>query len=202
MCQNKQRQPDNNHPEPSDDFLLARCRNGDLDAFDVLLSKYQDRIFNSLLRMVGNYDDALELTQETFVRAIRAIRQFRGNSGFYTWLFRIGMNLAINFHRRRKRVQISSLDTAAQSTGHQADGLIKLIESDDPRPDERAEQNEQYQLLLQAIYQLEPPARAVLVLRDIEQLDYAEIADILSLPIGTVKSRLARARMALRERLI
>ena len=101
-----------------DAALLRQCRKGDTDAFGPLVRKYQDRLFNSLLRFCGNYDDAEELCQETFVKAIEGLAAFRAESGFYTWLFRIGMNLAISRRRRSGRIKFHSLD-ATDSDGEQ-----------------------------------------------------------------------------------
>jgi RNA polymerase sigma-70 factor (ECF subfamily) len=201
MGQNNRSNQDNAPAGPTDELLLERCRRGEFAAFGQLIEKYQNRLFNSLMRMVNNYDDAQELTQETFVRALQGIRKFRGNSGFYTWLFRIGMNLAINFHRRRKTVKFTSLQTSSEHVGQQADGLLNLIDSEAPSPEDRVQGKEEHQRVLEALDELEPPARAVVVLRDIEEFDYAEIAAILEIPIGTVKSRLARARMSIRAKL-
>ena len=192
--------------EPSanldDSALLKRCRNGNMAAFAELIGKYQDRLFNAILRTVGNYDDAQELTQETFFRALRGLRKFRGQAGFYTWLFRIGINLSINHRQRRGKIQFRSLSGSNEGLGHQADGLANLADSQNPSPDHIAQVRQEHGRALEALDKLDPPARAIVVLRDIEELDYAGIAEILEVPVGTVKSRLSRARMDLRKQLI
>lgn len=187
--------------QQSDEELVEQCRKGEFAAFGEFVERYQDRLFNALLRMVNNYDDAQELAQETFMRALQGIGKFRGGSGFYTWLFRIGMNQAINFHRRRRTVKFTSLQSGSEQLGEQAEGLLHLIESRTQSPVSRAQVYEEHQRVLEAMDKLEPAARAVVVLRDIEDFDYSEIAAILEIPVGTVKSRLARARMSIRERL-
>ncbi|MCF7958877.1 MAG: sigma-70 family RNA polymerase sigma factor [Phycisphaerae bacterium] len=191
--------PDDNNGKSEDDLLVARCRKGDMNAFGQLIEKHQDRLFNVIYRMVNNHDDALELTQEAFFRALKNIKKFRGHAGFYTWLFRIGVNLSLNFRSRRSKIQFHSIDYQYERTGHQADGLLAVMESnEDMAPDYQAQLKEHHQHLLIAVEKLDLNARAVVVLRDIEELNYAQIAKILEVPVGTVKSRLARARASLR----
>jgi len=187
--------------EVSDEVLLARCRAGQMAAFGTLVERYQHRLYNAVLRMVGNTDDAQEITQDAFVRALQGLRQFRGRSGFYTWLFRIGMNLSINLRRRRHRVPVVSFSSDNNPAGTQADGLANLAGPAEASPVHRAEVHEAHRRALAALAELEPAMRAVVILRDIEDLDYAQIGRILDIPVGTVKSRLSRARMALRDKL-
>ncbi len=174
--------------------------------FAQLITRYQDRLFNMVLRMVGNYDDAQELTQEAFLRAFKGAKKFRGDSGFYTWLFRIGINLCINHHRRRSRVHFSSLQASKQDdwvANSQAESLVDILtDSEEKTPLEKIQNREDYNRVLLAIEKLEPNSRAVVILRDVEQLNYAEIAQVLDLPTGTVKSRLSRARNTLRKMLM
>jgi RNA polymerase sigma-70 factor, ECF subfamily len=189
--------------EPAEDeALIARCRTGNMVAFGQLVERYQDRLFNAVSRMVGNQDDALEITQEAFYRAMKGLKKFRGSAGFFTWLYRIGMNLCINHHRRSQRVHITSLQSGNDVMGRQADHLAAMARSSEYSPDKQVQIKESYDRVLTAMETLEPSARAVVVLRDIEQLHYGQIAQILELPIGTVKSRLSRARGALREQLL
>jgi len=196
----------NNTPGGNDhndeEELLARCCKDDMAAFGKLIEKYQDRLFNVILRMVSNYDDAQELSQEAFCRAVKGIKKFRGNSCFYTWLFRIGMNLSINYRHHKELVHFSSIDSLSDSTGRQADGLKAILEAkEDISPLGKAQLKEGHQRVLQALERLEPPAKAVVILRDIEGLSYSQIARILDVPAGTVKSRLCRARTILRKML-
>ena len=185
-----------------DETLVGRCRRGNMAAFGQLTVKYQHRLFNAILRIVGNHDDALELTQEAFVRALQGLKNFRGQAGFYTWLFRIGVNLSLNHRQRQKHVSFTSLQGQAEEFGGQADGLAALIEGADPSPAHQAQMQEEHQRVLAAMEKLDDNARAVVVLRDIEGFSYAEIGEILETPVGTVKSRISRARMALREVLL
>ncbi|MBN1764247.1 MAG: sigma-70 family RNA polymerase sigma factor [Sedimentisphaerales bacterium] len=184
-------------------ILIKRCRAGNMVAYSQLIQKYQDRLFNAVFRMVGNRDDALELTQETFYRAMKGLKKFRGSSGFYTWLFRIGMNLCISHHRRQQRVHMTSMHAGSDEFGHQADLLTAMARNKKQEtPLQQIQLKESYHRVLDALDELEAPARAVVILRDIEQLSYSQIARILEVPVGTVKSRISRARMILREKLI
>ncbi len=188
--------------EQTEELQISRCRSGDMTAFGSLVEKYQDRLFNAVVRMVYNVDDAQELTQEAFVRALKGLKSFRGQAGFYTWLFRIGFNLCINYRRKQQPVSFSVFQTSQEKGGRQADGLVEMADSRGLQPMRQAQLSEEHRRVLDALQQLAPEARAVVVLRDIEELDYAQIAQILEVPSGTVKSRLFRARMALREQLL
>ena len=185
----------------NEDTLVSRSRQGDMAAYGQLVHLHQDRLFNALYRLVGDYEDARELTQESFVRAMQAIRRFRGDSRFYTWLLRIGTNLAFNRLRRRPPVPFSVLQGRENQPGDQAAALRQLRDQNTPDPQQHAAIREGHKKVLIAMAALEPNARAVVVLRDIEELDYAEIAAVLEVPVGTVKSRLFRARKALRDQL-
>jgi len=188
--------------------LLLRARGGDRSAYGQIIVLYQDRLFNALLRMVGETEEARELTQETFVRGLEKIESFRGEASPYTWLFRIGMNLAISNLRRSQRVRMFSLDGVgyrSNSASHpkdQASALIDRIASASAdSPANTAERNELHQLVIDALGRIDSEYRAVLVMRDIEGFDYQQMADVLSLPLGTLKSRLFRARLALKDEL-
>lgn len=181
---------------------VSRAQKGDLAAFGELVARYQDRVFNACLRMAGNREDAEDLTQEAFVRAFRAIDRFDGRARFYTWVFRIGMNLAISAKRGSKRKATYSLEAAGRGQDDRADGSLReRLAGDGPGPQDAASSHEQQEMVLAALADLEETQRAIIVLKDIESLDYQEIADVLEVAVGTVKSRLHRARMALREKL-
>ena len=187
-----------------DAILVERLKDGDLAAFAELITRYQDRLYNAQLRMVGHAEDARDLTQETFLRAVSAMASFDGRSQLYTWLFRIGVNLAMN-HRRRGQRDKALRDPRGNHdpvVARQAEHLLRqAAERADPPPDCQAEASERQALVRRALGELEPQQRAIVVLRDIEGLDYQQIAEVLEVAVGTVKSRLHRARMALRERL-
>jgi RNA polymerase sigma-70 factor, ECF subfamily len=191
--------------EASDAALVfKKARDGDRAAYGQIVGLYQDRLFNALLRMVGEPEEARELTQETFARGLEKIDAFRGDAAPYTWLFRIGVNLAITTLRRSGRRRTFSLDGMPGPTDGdgQASGLIESIASRaEESPPEAAERRERSRIVLDALSRLDPEYRAVLVMRDIEGFDYQQMADMLGLPLGTLKSRLFRARLALRDEL-
>jgi RNA polymerase sigma-70 factor (ECF subfamily) len=166
-----------------------------------LIIKYQNRIFNVVLKMCGNSDDAAELTQETFVKVIESIEKFKGRSSFYTWLFRIAVNLTLNYCQRHAHTATRSLDAENVEPDGTADQLLRDVLSDDRAVDPAmvAQSRELCGLAMDALLKLEEPQRAVVVLRDIEGMNYSEIADVLNIELGTVRSRLSRARSHLRE---
>jgi RNA polymerase sigma-70 factor, ECF subfamily len=185
--------------------LLGKARAGDRAAYGQIVLLYQDRLYNALLRMIGDVEEARELTQETFARGLEKIDSFRGEASPYTWLFRIGINLAISQLRKSQRRRTFSLDGGSDgqvdSQGDQASNLMQRVASPQSMPEEIAERRERHQIVLDALGRLDPEYRAVLVMRDIEGFDYAQMADVLGMPLGTLKSRLFRARLALRDEL-
>lgn len=185
------------HGEQYEDKLLVdAARSGDAEAFDVLVRRHQDAIYNLTYRLCGNGDDALELTQEAFMKAWRAIERFDGSSSFFTWLYRIGINTALSERRRARRSDVSyeSLAGPGELRPRRADGT-------EPDVSTRVETSERRELVQRAIARLEPDYRAAIVLRDIQQMGYDEIARTLNVPVGTVKSRIYRARLELKEKL-
>jgi RNA polymerase sigma-70 factor (ECF subfamily) len=158
--------------------------------------------------MLGETEEARELTQEAFTRGLEKIETFRGESSPYTWIFRIGMNLAISSLRRSQRARTFSLDgTSSGGNGmhrhdDQAAALVDRVASNtDEQPPQAAERRERHQMVLDALSRLDGEYRAVLIMRDVEGFDYQQMADVLGLPLGTLKSRLFRARLALRDEL-
>jgi RNA polymerase sigma-70 factor, ECF subfamily len=187
----------------SDIELVERVQNGQTQAYAELVSRYQDRVYNTCWRIVGHVEDARDLTQEAFVKAYENIDTFRRQSGFYTWVFRVAVNLALSHRRQKARRRTVSLDVEANKSGTQAASLARRAEADaDRRSDEPSGGSELQSLLVQALNALDEEHRAVVVLRDMEGFDYREIGEILGVAVGTVKSRLHRARMALREALL
>lgn len=179
--------------------LIDQVQNGRSEAFSALVIKYQDRVFNACWRICGQLEDARDVTQEAFIKAYENLAEFRRESGFYTWVFRIAVNLALSEKRRQARRPAVSLD---QQPGAQAESLVHRVrERREAGPLEQADAPERDQLVVRALASLDDEQRATLVLRDIEGLDYQEIAVILDVPLGTMKSRLFRARMALRDAL-
>ena len=181
--------------------LFGLARNGDRGAFGQLAIRTQDRLYTAVVRMVGDREEARELTQEAFARALAGLGEFRGESGWYTWVFRIGMNLALTHLRKVKRRRTFSLD-AARPGSDQASGLADRLASPDATPDQIAEKREKREQVLVCLGELEHEQRALLVLRDIEGMDYQQMADVLGVPLGTLKSKLFRARLALREKFL
>jgi RNA polymerase sigma-70 factor (ECF subfamily) len=194
-----QRQPRKNDFEET--ALIRQCRGGDLAAMEQLIIRYQGRIYNVILKICQNHDDAVELAQDAFVKALENIGNFKGQSGFYTWLFRIAVNLTLNYCKRRDKIAFQSLDDEGTEQQLQAKTQLKtLLENRaSPDPSEIAQNKELCDLLYSALGKLEDSQRAVIVLRDIEGMDYARMAETLGIELGTVKSRLNRARNNLRE---
>ncbi len=183
--------------------LVRRCQAGQTEAFAELVIQYQDRVFNVIYRMCNRPADAEELTQETFLKAFERLGQFRGGSRFYTWLFRIATNLTISHRRRLRLVKFHSLNGPADDeTSAPADvRTAALAARRVPSPEAAAMSRETAEQISGALGELGEEFRVVVVLRDIEDMDYAEISEVLDLPVGTVKSRLHRARGILREKL-
>jgi RNA polymerase sigma-70 factor (ECF subfamily) len=187
---------------------LRRAQKGDRAAFGQLVIAYQDRLYNAVLRLIGDREEARELTQEAFTRGLMKLDSFRGDASPYTWLFRIAVNLAISQIRKIQRHRVFSLSSPGRNgNGHhaaddQASSLVdRLAHESTVAPPADLEQREQNQQVLAALGRLDAEYRAVLVMRDIEGFDYQQMADVLGLPLGTLKSRLFRARLALRDEL-
>ena len=181
--------------------LVEQFRWGDSAAMEQLILRYQNRIYNVILKICANADDAAELTQETFVKVIENIDEFEGRSGFYTWAFRIAVNLTLNYCKRSVKLGIRSLDAENDEHNRQARGVLKEFLSDDSSPDPAvvAQNKELCEIAIKSLMRLDESQRAVVVLRDIEGMNYAQIAKVLDVELGTVKSRLSRARSNLRK---
>lgn len=177
---------------PLDAVLITATLAGDRDAYGRLVLRYQDRLYAALLRMCGNAQDAQDLAQEVFVQAYVKLESFGGRSAFYTWLYRIAFNRSVSQHRRRRPQ--ASLDSLREASG---------ADPEDPgdAPDAATQADERAQLLHAAVGQLAEEQRRVIVLREMEGFDYQEIAETIGVPIGTVRSRLFRARLQLKEAL-
>ena len=184
-----------------DAALVERWRRGDISAIERLAGKYQGRIYNLILKICTNPDTAAELTQDTFVKIIENIDRFQSRSSFYTWAFRIAVNLTLNYCKRKTTVRWTSLDAEAAADGEQTRQTLAAILRDEKSPDpaQIAENRELCRLVQAALDKLDDEQKTIIVLRDIEGMDYAQIADVLAVELGTVKSRLSRARAALRQ---
>lgn len=176
--------------------ILIRARRGDLPAFEELVRRYERRVYAIALRSSGSPEDAADIVQEVFLRAWRSIESFRGDSGFSTWLFRITVNQCID-HARRQRSQPV---TQPLTIGEDEDE--RPLPDPAPTPEERLDTRELGRALADALAQISEEHRRIVLLRDVSGLSYTEIAEALEISEGTVKSRLSRARLALREILL
>ena len=183
----------------SDESLIERCKSGQQDAFDVLVERYQQKVFNIAYRMSGNEEDALDWAQESFIRVYKALDSFKGQSSFATWLHRITNNICIDELRKRKRQPLVVLSTSSSVSTDEGEYQVEFSSSPEDNPEERVLSAEFRETIHKGLQDLSPEHRMVLVLRDLESHSYEEIADILDVNVGTVKSRLNRARLALRE---
>jgi RNA polymerase sigma-70 factor, ECF subfamily len=184
-----------------DSDFVERLKNGDAEAFDTLITRYSGDIYSLLCRMTGDPEEAGDLTQETFLSALKAIRSFRGEAELKTWLFRIAVNHSRNRFRwwkRRKRSETVSLE---KEIGTGSLTIADTIADDSESPEDAVLRNERRRQLIAALNGLPEIFREAIVLCDIEGLGYDEIARVLNINIGTVKSRLARGREQLRKRL-
>ena len=179
----------------NDQQLLELCRDGDDAAFGVLVERHQDRLFHSLVSMLKSREDAVDIVQEAFFQAHRKLDTFRGDSAFYTWLYRIATNRALSFLRKQKQKPTS------------IEGLNETSGFDPPAPDDHSQplkmvlREEHRQLVRETLAELSDDYRVVLVMKEFEGLRYDEIAELTENPIGTVRSRIHRGRIELADRL-
>lgn len=179
-----------------DEPLIEACRAGETAAFGELVRRYQDRLYPTLYRLTGSAEDASDLLQDAFFRAYQKLGRYRGGSSFYTWLYRLAVNLAISDRRKRRVRPVVRLSDLRPDGGMESS---EPIDRTDPTlPVELAERDAR---IHRALNELAPDHRAVVVMKDFDGLRYDEIAAVLGVPVGTVRSRLHRARNELRERL-
>ena len=185
-----------------DTVLVARCKGNDLTAFDEIVERYQHKIYGYVKRLVGNETDAEDITQEVFLKALNSLHRFREESSLQTWLFRIATNLCRDAHRRRQREKgWLSLWRQADEQSETEEGGIVDPPDDRFNPEKLLLREELGAMLSKAMEQLPLAMREVLILHDVEQMPYEEIAQALGVLLGTVKSRLFHARARLRESL-
>ncbi|MBL8086804.1 MAG: sigma-70 family RNA polymerase sigma factor [Chthonomonas sp.] len=182
-----------------DGLLIERSQAGQRDAFDQLIRKHERRAYQYAFRLTSNQDEAMDIVAEAFVRVYNALPNFRGQSAFTTWLYRIITNCYLDFRKKDKSRTQTSLDMVIDNEGSEFE---RQIEDPDAAPDIEVERNERERLVQRAIMKLPEYQRAMLIMYHVEMLSYEQIAESLDLPIGTVKSRLNRARLGLRELLI
>lgn len=183
----------------NEQLLVERSKNGDISAFEMLVETYQKKVFNLAYRIIGNYDDANDLAQEAFIRIFRSISGFKGQSSFSTWIYRITTNVCLDEIRKRKNKLVQSLDEDIQTDDGE---MQRQIMSDDPLPDEILEKQELRAVINDSLEELKEEYRIIITLRDIQGMSYEEIAKALDCPTGTVKSRINRARQALKNVLL
>jgi RNA polymerase sigma-70 factor, ECF subfamily len=178
--------------------LVKRCQAGQAEAFDELVTRYRTRIFAMIYSMVHNEQDAWDLAQESFIKAWKSIKRFRGRSSFYTWMYRIMMNVTIDW-LRKKQVKGAGMEFDDALQLREIDPASKTVPKADPLPHERMERAEIRAKIDKAIAQLSPEHRAVILMKEIEEMQYHEIAETLGCSIGTVMSRLFYARKKLQN---
>jgi len=187
--------------ERSDRELVRECLQGDKAAFRDLVEKYQRRVVSVAMGMVHNQDDALEIAQDTFIKAYESLDRFKGESSFYTWLYRIAVNRAIDFRRSERRHPTIAFEdlVSPNATGDSYEPQIK--EERSPEPFEETQSREIGERVKQAIDELTPDHKAVILLREVEGLSYDEISRVMQCSKGTVMSRLHYARQKLQKKL-
>lgn len=185
--------------EETDINLVKRTRNGDRRAFNELVTRYQRRLFGVCFAMVRNHDDAMDLVQESFVRAYRNLDRFEGNSTFYTWIYRIAKNVCIDHLRKAQRQRTVDYDDAV---GRDEDSESSILPPRlDVNPAQVLGRKELMEKIEKAINDLSPKHREIILLREVEGMAYSEIAEVLEISIGTVMSRLFFARKNLQNAL-
>jgi RNA polymerase sigma-70 factor, ECF subfamily len=177
-----------------DEALVRRAQAGDTSAFDILVERYKERLYATVYHMTANHEDANDLVQETFIKAYKSLRSFRGQSSFYTWVYRIAVNRTINFIKRRKNRNQFSLDDVDSSIQNDPD-LVEMMSHVTPRREVGL--TELHEKLNEALQKLSEPHRAVVTMHDVQGMTHADIAQVMKCSEGTVRSRLFYARQQL-----
>ncbi|MEZ6141524.1 MAG: sigma-70 family RNA polymerase sigma factor [Zavarzinella sp.] len=173
--------------------LIARCLQGDSSAYEPLVLRYQDRLYNAVFRMLNSAEDAADVVQEAFIGAYQSLHSFKGESGFFTWLYRIAFNVAISLKRKRRIAASLDWDSGERQFPEPVEDNPNI------HPDKNLERSEEEELLQKALDRLTNEHRMIIILNDIQDEKYEDIAEILGIPIGTVRSRVHRARAELRS---
>ena len=176
-----------------DSELITECLQGRTEAFGQIVTRYQERLFGTLVTMLGSVEDARDVAQEAFVQAYQKLDSFRGQSAFYSWLFRIALNSSVDHHRRQRRPTVS-IDAAREQTGAEPTDLHP-----ETSPSFSIERTERQTLVQLALSKLSPEYRQVLILKEMEDFKYEEIAALVKIPVGTVRSRIHRGRAELKD---
>lgn len=181
---------------PHEFVLIERAKDGDKEAFEALIINYERLIYNIIYRMMGNQEDTYDLSQETFIKVYTKIHQFDGTSKFSTWIFRIATNTCLDELRRRKGKEIFSIDKELEGE----EGKIYIQQEDkNENIEQKIEAKEKAMIIQQVLNEINETNKQALVLRDIQQLPYEEIAKILDISLGTVKSRISRGRQQVKK---
>lgn len=176
--------------------IIDRVLSGDADSFSELVTEYEDKVYNLCLRMCGDREEAKDLAQQSFIKAWRGLRFYRHEAAFSTWLYRLTGNVCIDYLRQKKRrtaISLTSLDEEAQQWD---------VPDPEPTPEQQAIDKQTKEAVAEAMLRLDEESRFILTLRVVEERSYEHIAEVLDVKLGTVKSRLARAREKLRKLLI
>lgn len=176
--------------------LVLDCLQGENAAFEELVRKYQDRLFNAVYRLLDNAEDATDVVQDAFLSAYQSLRTFKGESEWYTWVYRIAVNSAISLRRRRPQM----IQMGGEHSGRPWTDVADA--SEESQPAHGMEKAEEERRVQRALNQLPPKDRAVLILKEVDGLSYETVAQVLHVPIGTIRSRLHRARLKLRRLLL
>jgi len=182
---------------PPDNELVERFKSGDRRAFDELVRRYQHRVFTLAMRWMGDEQIANEVSQDVFIALFRSLKNFRGDAQLSTWIYRVVVNHCKNRRQYRRRRKMTRHEPLEGDRATDDDAPKRQIAGDGPAPDASVHQSDAERLIREALDQMEEDQRVIIVLRDIEDLSYEEISELLELPRGTVKSRLHRARAQL-----
>lgn len=179
--------------------IIEKCKNGDREAFNTLVEMYQQQVFNIAYGMLSDYEDASDASQEVFIKIYKSIASFKGQASFATWMYRICANVCNDMLRKRQRRGITlSIDADDEDEN----SLYNELPSNELQPDEQLELNERQAAVRQAIDSLKDEYKEIIVYSDMNDMSYEEVSQVLKVPVGTVKSRLNRARNALRKKLL
>lgn len=179
----------------SDQELIQRCLAGQTESFGLLVERYQHRLYHALVHVLGSSADAQDVVQDAFVHALEKLKTFRGQSAFYSWLFRIALNAAVSARRKTRRM------SASVEASRERAGTEPLDQRPSAQPSHALDVSDRQRLVRRALEELPEEFRTVLVLKEMDGLPYEQIAEICDCPVGTVRSRLHRARLELRGKL-
>lgn len=186
-------------PKENEKNLIDRCKQGDVGAFEELIIGYEKRVFNIAYRIIGNYDEAQDISQEIFLKVFKSIKCFKEKSSFYTWLYSIAVNECRDLIKKKKKAIIYSIDAPIQTND---DEITREIVDDAESIEEKFERKELRGCIEAALKTISYDHQVMIILRDVQGMSYEEIGQIIKCPTGTVKSRINRARQALKEILI